>query len=69
LHVTMNGSSTLNESHAATEAIEKAIQAAIATADVTIHVELAEAAVVKPRPLHGRGRRVKRNTKQVRDER
>ena len=39
LHVTMNGSYTLNESQAATEAIEKAIQAAIATADVTIHVE------------------------------
>jgi len=35
----MNGSYTLNESQAATEAIEKAIQAAIATADVTIHVE------------------------------
>jgi len=69
LHVTMNGSYTLNESHAATEAIEKAIQATISTADVTIHVEPAEAAVVKPRPLQGRGRREKRNTKQVRDER
>jgi len=65
----MNGSYTLNESHAATEAIEKAIQANIATPDVTIHVEPAEADVVKPRPLQGRGRRAKRNTKQVRDER
>jgi hypothetical protein len=65
----MNGSYTLNEAHAATEAIEKAIQATISTADVTIHVEPAEADVVKPRPLQGRGRRAKRNTKQVRDER
>ena len=70
LHVTMNSSYTLNEAHTATEAIEKAIQATIATAaDVTIHVEPAEAAVVKPQPLQGRGRRAKRNTKQVRDER
>ena len=62
LHVTMNGSCTLNESHAATEAIEKAIQATIPKADVTIHVEPAEAAVVKPRSLPTRGKRAQRNT-------
>ena len=50
----MNGSCTLNEAHAATEAIEKAIQATISTADVTIHVEPIEASAVKPRPLHNR---------------
>jgi cation diffusion facilitator family transporter len=68
LHVTMNGSCTLNEAHAATEAIEKAIQATISTADVTIHVEPAEAAIVKTRSLQNRGKRAKRNTKQVQDE-
>jgi divalent metal cation (Fe/Co/Zn/Cd) transporter len=62
LHVTMNGSCTLNEAHAATEAIEKAIQATISTADVTIHVEPADALVSKPRSLQNRGKRAKRNT-------
>jgi len=42
MHVTMNGNITLNEAHAATEKIEKAIQASIAMADVTVHVEPAE---------------------------
>jgi divalent metal cation (Fe/Co/Zn/Cd) transporter len=64
----MNGSCTLNEAHAATEAIEKAIQATISTADVTIHVEPAKAAVVKPRSLQNRGKQIQRDTKQVRDK-
>ena len=55
LHVTMNGSCTLNEAHAATEAIEKAIQAILPKADVTIHVEPMEASAVKPRSLQNRG--------------
>jgi len=62
LHVNMNGSCTLKEANAATEAIEKAIQATISTADVTIHVEPADASVSKPRPLQNRGKRAKRNT-------
>jgi cation diffusion facilitator family transporter len=49
LHVTMDGSCTLNAAHAATEAIEKAIQAKIPKADVTVHVEPAEAQVKKPK--------------------
>ena len=49
LHVTMDGSCTLNAAHAATEAIEKAIQAKIPKADVTVHVEPAEAPVKKPK--------------------
>jgi len=39
MHVTMDGNVTLNEAHAATERIEKAIQNIIANADVTVHVE------------------------------
>jgi divalent metal cation (Fe/Co/Zn/Cd) transporter len=64
----MNGSCTLNEAHAATEAIQKAIQATISTAEVTIHVEPAEASAVKPRSLQNKGKRTKRNTEQVQDE-
>jgi len=68
LHVNMNGSCTLNEAHAATEAIEKAIRAILPKADVTIHVEPIEASAIKPRSLQARGKRAKRNTKQVQDE-
>ena len=39
MHVTMDGSCTLNEAHAATEVIEKAIHAVISPADITVHVE------------------------------
>jgi cation diffusion facilitator family transporter len=42
LHVTMDGECTLNEAHAATEAIERAISAIVPKADVTVHVEPAE---------------------------
>jgi cation diffusion facilitator family transporter len=42
MHVTMDGRCTLNEAHAATEVIEKAILAVISPADVTVHVEPAE---------------------------
>ena len=39
MHVTMNGSVTLKEAHAATELIEDAILKEISPADVTVHVE------------------------------
>ena len=42
MHVTMDGNCTLNEAHAATEVIEKAIHAIISPADITVHVEPAE---------------------------
>ena len=45
MHVTMDGNSTLNEAHAATEVIEKAIRAIVSPADITVHVE-----PVKPKP-------------------
>ncbi len=46
LHITMDGNCTLNEAHAATEIIEKAIHAIISPADITVHVE--PALVEKP---------------------
>ncbi len=42
MHVTMDGSVTLKEAHAATELIEDAILKEISPADVTVHVEPAE---------------------------
>lgn len=42
MHITMNGSCTLNEAHAATEVIESAIHAIVSPADITVHVEPAE---------------------------
>jgi cation diffusion facilitator family transporter len=42
LHVTMNGSIHLSRAHANTELIEKAVQAILPGADVTVHVEPAE---------------------------
>ena len=39
MHVTMDGSVTLREAHAATEVIEDAILKEISPADVTVHVE------------------------------
>jgi cation diffusion facilitator family transporter len=39
MHITMDGNCTLNEAHAVTEVIEKAIRALISPADVTVHVE------------------------------
>ncbi|MBI4732299.1 MAG: cation transporter [Chloroflexi bacterium] len=39
LHVTMDGNTTLSESHAATEIIEKKVRQVIPSADVTVHVE------------------------------
>ncbi len=49
MHVTMDGSVTLKEAHAATERIERAIQKHIAMADVTVHVEPAESGKIKPK--------------------
>jgi cation diffusion facilitator family transporter len=49
MHVTMDGNVTLNEAHAATERIEKSIQAIIAMADVTVHEEPAELGKAKPK--------------------
>jgi cation diffusion facilitator family transporter len=42
MHVTMDGNCTLNEAHAATEVIEKAIHAIVSPADITVHVEPAK---------------------------
>jgi cation diffusion facilitator family transporter len=42
MHVTMDGSVTLKEAHAATEVIEDAILKEISPADVTVHVEPAD---------------------------
>jgi cation diffusion facilitator family transporter len=39
MHVTMDGNCTLDEAHAATEVIEKAIHAIVSPADITVHVE------------------------------
>ena len=39
MHITMDGNVTLNEAHAATEVIEKAIHAIVSPADITVHVE------------------------------
>jgi len=39
LHVYMDGKTTLNESHAATELIERKVREVIPGADVTVHVE------------------------------
>jgi cation diffusion facilitator family transporter len=39
MHITMDGSVTLSEAHAATEVIETAILKEISPADVTVHVE------------------------------
>lgn len=44
MHITMDGNCTLNEAHAATEVIEKAIHAIISPADITVHVEPARMA-------------------------
>jgi divalent metal cation (Fe/Co/Zn/Cd) transporter len=38
----MDGNWTLNEAHATTEVIEKAIHAIISPADITVHVEPVE---------------------------
>jgi cation diffusion facilitator family transporter len=46
LHITMDGNCTLNEAHAATEVIEKAIHDIISPVDITVHVEPAH--VEKP---------------------
>jgi cation diffusion facilitator family transporter len=42
MHVTMDGSLSLQEAHAATEVIEDAILKEVSPADVTVHVEPAE---------------------------
>jgi len=42
MHITMDGNCTLNEAHAATEVIEKAIHTIISPADITVHVEPAQ---------------------------
>ena len=50
MHITMDGSCTLNEAHAATEVIEKAIRGIISPADITVHVEPAKMAKKPPPP-------------------
>ena len=49
MHVTMDGSCSLNEAHAATEKIEHVIQTIIQSADVTVHVEPAMIQADPPR--------------------
>jgi cation diffusion facilitator family transporter len=44
LHVTMNGSTSLNESHRVTERIEKKVHGILPGSDVTVHVEPLEMA-------------------------
>jgi cation diffusion facilitator family transporter len=44
LHINMDGDTTLNAAHAATEVIEKMVQSVIPGADVTVHVEPADPA-------------------------
>ncbi len=48
MHITMDGDCTLNEAHAATEIIERAIHKIIQPADITVHVEPVEAPI-RPR--------------------
>jgi cation diffusion facilitator family transporter len=51
MHVTMDGSVTLMEAHAATEVIEDAILKEISPADVTVHVEPAGASKMSQKKL------------------
>jgi cation diffusion facilitator family transporter len=50
MHVSMDGNVSLKDAHAATEVIEDAILKVISPADVTVHVEPAEA----PKPAAGK---------------
>jgi cation diffusion facilitator family transporter len=56
MHITMDGSCTLNEAHAATEVIEKAIRGIISPADITVHVEPAKMAKEPPPPKKKAGK-------------
>jgi len=56
MHITMDGSCTLNEAHAATEVIEKAIRGIISPADITVHVEPAKLAKKPPPPKKKTGK-------------
>jgi divalent metal cation (Fe/Co/Zn/Cd) transporter len=51
MHITMDGNCTLNEAHAATEVIEKAIHAIISPADITVHVEPAGIVNIPPKTV------------------
>jgi divalent metal cation (Fe/Co/Zn/Cd) transporter len=53
MHITMDGNRTLNDAHAATEVIENAIHTIISPADITVHVEPAEATKL-PQKSHKR---------------
>jgi cation diffusion facilitator family transporter len=48
MHITMDGNCTLDEAHAATEVIEKAIHAIISPTDITVHVEPAGVSKIPP---------------------
>ncbi len=48
LHVTMDGSTTLNEAHAMTEKVEKQVHGILPGSDVTVHVEPQE--IPQPQP-------------------
>jgi len=63
MHITMDGNCTLNEAHAATEVIEKAIRAIVSPADITVHVEPVELAK-GPKPLKkGADKLIKKESK------
>jgi cation diffusion facilitator family transporter len=49
MHITMDGKCTLDEAHAATEVIEKAIREIINPVDITVHVEPAETTKSPPK--------------------
>ncbi|MGA2503691.1 MAG: cation diffusion facilitator family transporter [Anaerolineales bacterium] len=54
MHITMDGNLTLNEAHAATEVIEKAIHDIVSPADVTVHVEPVNLGKVPPKIPKGK---------------
>lgn len=60
MHVTMDGRRSLNEAHAATEVIEKAIHNIIPQADVTVHVEPSNKSLPPPQ---NRVKATRRNTR------
>jgi len=64
MHVTMDGSVTLKEAHAATEVIEDAILKEVSPADVTVHVEPAEALKVPITKMRAKKWPVKKTPKE-----
>ncbi len=57
MHVTMDGTLTLNDAHAATVVIESAIKEIVPMADVTVHMEPAGVRLDHPRKLRRNNKR------------